>query len=243
MASLHSLVGAAGLALVAGWTSGASAQNCAGFTDVPASSSFCPNVEWLKNRGITLGCTSTTLYCPTDPVTRLSMSAFMNRLGKALSPEVLTVESAAGAMVLPAAAPLPRTCATADSTATNYPRSVTIHASLTALANASAVAWRAFVAYSYDNGATWLTVGVPLIAMRASSAANQWSGASPALTFDLEPNLPYRFAITLQRDDLLPGTTGNFMQTHCMLTATIDNRNGTSSPFDTVAAARAGSSR
>ena len=41
-----------------------------------------------KNRAITTGCTSTTLYCPTDNVSRLAMAAFMNRLGDALTPEV-----------------------------------------------------------------------------------------------------------------------------------------------------------
>ena len=65
---------------------------CVGFTDVEDTSSFCPNVEWLKNRAITLGCTSTTTYCPSDPVTRLSMAVFMNRLGKALTPVVLHKE-------------------------------------------------------------------------------------------------------------------------------------------------------
>src|SRR5438477_9827195 len=38
------------------------AAPCAGFTDVADTSGFCPNVEWLKNRQITLGCTSPTLY-------------------------------------------------------------------------------------------------------------------------------------------------------------------------------------
>jgi len=57
------------------------AAPCAGFTDVDDSSPFCVNVEWMKSRNITLGCTSTTLYCPNDPVTRLSMAVFMYRLG------------------------------------------------------------------------------------------------------------------------------------------------------------------
>ncbi len=69
----------------------AMAQNCAGFTDVVddgvAPGAFCPNVQWVKNRSITLGCTSATLYCPTNNVTRLQMAAFMNRLGTALTPD------------------------------------------------------------------------------------------------------------------------------------------------------------
>lgn len=57
------------------------AAPCAGFTDVDDSSSFCTSVAWMKNRGITLGCTSATLYCPNDYVTRLQMAAFLYRLG------------------------------------------------------------------------------------------------------------------------------------------------------------------
>jgi hypothetical protein len=59
----------------------AHAAPCAGFTDVDDSSSFCVNVVWVKNRNITLGCTSPTLYCPNNAVTRLQMAAFLNRLG------------------------------------------------------------------------------------------------------------------------------------------------------------------
>lgn len=56
------------------------AAPCAGFTDVDDSSGFCVNVEWMRNRGITLGLTPTQ-YDPNSPVTRLQMAAFMYRLG------------------------------------------------------------------------------------------------------------------------------------------------------------------
>ena len=76
-----------GVALVLSLVSTASsALPCAGFTDVDDTSPFCANVTWLKNRGITLGCTSATLYCPNDFVSRLQMAAFMNRLGDSLFP-------------------------------------------------------------------------------------------------------------------------------------------------------------
>ena len=58
----------------------ANAAPCAGFIDVDDASTFCANVTWIKNRGITLGCTANQ-YCPDAPVTRLQMAAFMNRLG------------------------------------------------------------------------------------------------------------------------------------------------------------------
>jgi hypothetical protein len=36
------------------------ASNCGSFTDVAAGDSYCGSVEWLKNRGVTTGCTGTT---------------------------------------------------------------------------------------------------------------------------------------------------------------------------------------
>jgi S-layer homology domain len=56
------------------------AQNCDGFTDVPASSPFCPDVIWLAEYGITNGC-APSQFCPNEDVTRLQMAAFMHRLG------------------------------------------------------------------------------------------------------------------------------------------------------------------
>lgn len=48
------------------------------FTDVPASSPFCPWIEELARRGITGGCNDTE-YCPGNPVTRAQMAAFVVR--------------------------------------------------------------------------------------------------------------------------------------------------------------------
>lgn len=77
---MRSIVAGIGACAAAFWTSLAIAAPCAGFTDVDSASPFCVNVEWLKARSITLGCTA-TLYCPNDPVTRLQMAAFLYRLG------------------------------------------------------------------------------------------------------------------------------------------------------------------
>jgi len=55
------------------------AQTCTPFTDVLASSAFCTNIQWLYNRGITLGCAAGK-YCPADLVRRDQMAAFLNRL-------------------------------------------------------------------------------------------------------------------------------------------------------------------
>ena len=83
---MRKFIGVAGFGLLGLLSSTAQAAPCAGFTDVDDTSPFCGNVTWLKNRGITLGCTSTTLFCPSDFVSRLQMAAFMNRLGDSLFP-------------------------------------------------------------------------------------------------------------------------------------------------------------
>ena len=72
------------------------AAPCAGFTDVNDTDPFCPNVAWIKSRGITLGCTA-RLYCPDIAVSRLAMAAFLNRLGDVvLPPNVIWVASVGG---------------------------------------------------------------------------------------------------------------------------------------------------
>ena len=71
------------------------AQSCAGFGDVDLEDAACSNVEWIRNRGVTLGCVAGTSYCPSGNVTRLQMAAFMNRLGSALTPDVRIVEATA----------------------------------------------------------------------------------------------------------------------------------------------------
>jgi hypothetical protein len=49
------------------------------FTDVPASSVFYTQVEWMKAHGISTGNADGT-YAPLDPVTRQAMAAFLQRL-------------------------------------------------------------------------------------------------------------------------------------------------------------------
>jgi hypothetical protein len=67
------------------------------FTDIATTDSFCTNAEWLKNRGISLGCGGTD-YCPNDFVLRSQMALFMNRLGVTLSPAVTLTQGAAGSL-------------------------------------------------------------------------------------------------------------------------------------------------
>jgi hypothetical protein len=55
------------------------------FTDVPHSHPFYNEISRLSSRGVTLGC-STNTYCPTDPVTREQMAAFIIRALGEFSP-------------------------------------------------------------------------------------------------------------------------------------------------------------
>lgn len=89
----HVLVLFAGCVLA----SSALAAPCAGFDDVEDTNDFCSNVTWIKNRGITLGC-SPGLYCPDALVTRLSMAAFLNRLGEVLVPPRIVTVGVTGGM-------------------------------------------------------------------------------------------------------------------------------------------------
>ncbi|HVF63122.1 MAG TPA: hypothetical protein VNE58_03915 [Casimicrobiaceae bacterium] len=96
------------------------------FADIAQSDFFCTNAEWLKNRGITLGCNQAgTLYCPGDVVTRGTMAAFMNRLGVALTPLRLGLQGGIAPVTLaaPPGASFVPVCVTATQAAVNYPRS------------------------------------------------------------------------------------------------------------------------
>lgn len=228
--SLTKAVVAAACLLAAG---GASAQQCVGFTDVFASDPFCPNVEWLRNRAITLGCNATE-YCPTNAVSRLAMAAFMNRLGRALTPEVLHRQVSFGAVVVPGEAPDPLLlrCGTDDTPASVYPRQAVVNATLTGLSDGNEVQFRTFLVVSTDSGTTFQLLDlVNSVAPRATAGTNDWGGAAMTEYVALQPNTVYRFAIGVRRDNVAAGSTGNFATGRCQLTATIFNRNGTLSPF------------
>lgn len=89
MASSRARLPMLSLAILLGATAPALAAPCAGFSDVSDGDAFCTYVDWIRNRGITQGC-SPGLYCPSSDVTRLQMAAFLNRLGDALAPTFIS---------------------------------------------------------------------------------------------------------------------------------------------------------
>ena len=226
---LKSFVAASALLLAVVASGGAAAQACAGFTDVPSSDPFCPNVEWLKNRGITLGCTSATLYCPSGNVTRLSMAAFMNRLGTALTPVSLTPGTAAAAAVNLNASPV--LCQTADYAVTGFPRRAYVQgATNLSLPTPAGVDVMSRVMVSTNSGASWTPIA------NTDQYATLYPGQSPGNHVALAPfgwvdvnvGQTVRFGLQVARFDA--GTSN--VTASCQVSAQVANRNGTSSPLD-----------
>jgi hypothetical protein len=210
---------------------------CVGFTDVDSSSGFCPNVEWLKNRAITTGCTSVSLYCPAEIVTRLSMSAFLQRLGNALTPTLISGYNSGSFLDID---PQPVICPTALHTPA-FPR--------TAHGTGMVLAWTA-AAVSMD-------VDVTLVGRSGGSGPwNPVAGGVPG-SFSVQGNGMYKSAVVLlPPQPLTPGTgyewglrvgrrsgsatAGDFAGWNCQIHVESENRIAGSSPFDQEAAGSVG---
>ena len=214
----------------------ASAQSCAGFTDVPASSGFCANVEWLKNRAITTGCASPpnppNSYCPSDSVTRLQMAAFMNRLGTALTPVLhfaqdLDLTGTLGTGPAPAGS-AGVVCSTANIAVTNFPRKVLINGAGSFAAEAGG-RFGLYPVFSTDDGASWSLVGLNAWISHETSAGGQNFGLPATAALDLDVGTSYRFALYFRR---LTGTAVNYIDGECSMTVAVFSRDGTASPFD-----------
>jgi hypothetical protein len=198
---------------------------CAGFTDVDATSPFCPNVDWLKNRAVTLGCTTTTLYCPDNLVSRLSMAAFMNRLGVALTPAIVYNEASGGTFDLDT--PPAAVCQTASIPSTTFPRAAHAGALLTAQLAATPATVALKIVQSIDNGMTW----TPLNLVPASVGGSaKWANAA-VWTSDVQlaPGTSYRFGLRVERAS--GGGTGDLTSWSCQLRVMVSSRTGTSSPY------------
>jgi len=219
------------------------AQNCAGFTDVAddGPTGFCPSVEWLKNRAITLGCT-TTLYCPNNDVTRLQMAAFMNRLGTALTPVFLRKRET-GATLGALNYSGPQTVCETDVTppatgfpVTGYPRTAIITGLLNVFTPNGPFDLEASIVFSTNNGANWsnaptgdgfaygsLYASVPGTGTPGTLFAPPYDISLRPFTFiDLDVGQSYRFAI----QGLRKAGTGDTATTYCELHVQIVNRNG-----------------
>jgi hypothetical protein len=205
-------------------------QACAGFTDVSSTAGFCPNVEWLKNRAITLGCTSATLYCPNDVVTRASMSAFMNRLGTALTPFEVPKVAADSQGVVNLATPY--VCgATGDFqiAAGGYPRRAYFNSKVNVYDPTANAALVIDSVISEDSGVTWTLVqdSDTYQTVRAGGSPPDDFSTYPFGYVDLAVNKTYRFATRVSRT----AGTGN-VNVYCVTRVQIMNRNSATTPFD-----------
>ena len=195
---------------------------CAGFTDVDGAPPFCPAVDWLRNRAITLGCTSTTLFCPQNPVTRLQMAAFMNRLGNALTPAIV-YQHATGATL--AGTPYTPVCMTGDVAAASYPRTASLGAVFNMLADA-ATEIELDAGISLDGGATWQIDGIQQ--EMSGSGTSRWvAGTTWTGNQLLEAGEAYRFAllVTLKPGAAQPGAWS------CQLKAIVASTTGVGPPY------------
>jgi len=224
------LVRGAGLAaLLALAAPAAQAAPCAGFADVDDSDAitgpFCTSVQWIKNRGVTLGCVLTPqlLYCPFDNVTRLQMAAFMKRLGDALTPIRLSNDLRPGAVDLDANVVV---CQTADFVVTNFPRTAYADATLSMTAPAD-VSFAGELVISLDAGAIWTALNT--FPSFGSAPANQFGTLSDIGSRDLDEGRTVRFGLRLRRGGVASAV--NLTDSRCQMRVMIYSRTGAAPPI------------
>ena len=197
------------------------AAPCAGFSDVDDSSVFCVNVEWIKNRAVTLGCTATT-YCANDAVSRLAMAAFMNRLGTALTPRSFRTASSGVTLDIDVE---PRLCETGVPPSFDFPRRAFVDVAFSASAPAETT-------YSIDivyrtGPSDWTALNA--YPVRATVGPGQWASASLLGQFDIGAQQGALVAIRVSRGT--PSGTGVLSEMTCEVRAIVHNRNGDAAPY------------
>jgi hypothetical protein len=225
-----------------------SAAPCAGFIDVddanPGQAPFCGNVAWMKNRLVTTGCATANSYCPNDNVIRLSMAAFMNRLGNALTPRNLTANNSGSGLNLEIPTQLCTVSSLLAPAEADFVRTAHGVGVITAGCSSACPAfapdggaphdagdldYTVGIVESQDNGVTWAPVS-PLIAV--SVAASTIKTATVFLPpRALSPAAPRQWALRIGR---LAGSaaTTDIGSWACQMQVRIENRVTSSAPFD-----------
>jgi hypothetical protein len=196
------------------------AHNCVGFVDLEGEDPFCPNVEWIKNRGITLGCAATS-FCPDDYVQRITMAAFMNRLGNALEPRFA---HAAQALVQASVNAGNRVCATTPVAIGGYPRVASPVGSMLYISSSASAIYGARLVYSVDGGTVWNDwTSVDSVGSASGNGFTSLSPTANALILDVGQTA--LFAI-------LPVAFGGTVSAAgCELTVRMDSHTGAASPY------------
>jgi hypothetical protein len=199
-----------------GATEYAYSVQCDGFADVAGNSPFCASVSWMKNRAVTLGCGGAN-YCPDNNVSRLSMAAFMKRLGDALSGTSILRVVSTGALDFATA---PVVCQTDPIAAATAPRRAVLDVIFAGLAGADNLA-RVQLMVSEDGGTTW--TDTQLFTPRATFRAGQWRNVRAAGHRDVEAGKAVRFGVHMS---LPGGGAGGVTDSTCRLRVRLENSAG-----------------
>jgi hypothetical protein len=195
--------------------------DCGGFSDVPGGATYCNSVQWLNNRGITLGCTANQ-YCPNDSVTRAQMALFLNRLGNVMEPLVGELQGNSGALNLDSS---PIVCQTGAIAAASYPRITTVNWAFSGQST-DAVQFDGRLVASVNGGATWLVLDSQF--MRGSSEVTAtWVPLAGNNTYPLAAGASVQFGLRLDR----VSGPGNFNMTSCHMQTLTFSQTGLTSPF------------
>lgn len=198
-----------------------SAAACAGFDDVDSASAFCPSVEWIRNRNVTLGCT-VNQYCPNDYVNRLQMAAFLSRLGSALTPIVLSSDLSLDATdIVPGAV----VCMSGNGFAFAHPARATLDVVISAMATTDSSI--ALTLLTSTDGQSWTAVSPDPVLSDLS--ANRWLAIEDVGSYDISPGSSPIFAIGISRE----GAAGasSLQGLRCKLRVRIVGETGTQSPY------------
>jgi hypothetical protein len=197
-------------------------QPCAGFTDVDAASPFCASVEWMHNRLITTGCGGDR-YCPDAEVTRLSMAAFLSRLGGSLTVDATAIEESPGALDL---GTTPIVCRTRALPASTAPASLTLDAVLRALATGPGSV-SVQIVRRLSGSTAWQTASGG--GQRVSVRANRWSNVRVLGHLDVEAGQAVEYGVMLLAEG---AGSAPLADSSCHLLVRRGNRNPPYSPFD-----------
>lgn len=197
-------------------------QFCVNFVDVPASDEFCEEIEWIKNRGVTLGCTATE-YCPNNNVLRSQMAAFMNRLGNVLQPTILRVQDNAFDGTYN---PSDAGCVSNPFEVTGYPRQASFAATLMNFnANATKTIQGRLVFSTAGSTGPWQSTG-DFVMWQTVEPAERSTLPLIGGPLNLDVGQTYHFAIETQTNDPAATVSGE-----CQLNVRIESRTGATSPF------------
>lgn len=193
---------------------------CGSFGDIDVTSPFCANVEWLRNRGITLGCTISA-YCPGFAVTRLVMAAFLDRFGSAVTSQTLVAQLELGTVQF---GPGQVLCETPLLQPTAFPRGADVDV-VFAATSAANVDLTISPVYSLDGGLTWQPIASTPV--RTTVAAGRWRNVRALGQMDLDAGQSAQFGVRVMAAD--PGTY-TLSNATCNVRARIASRDASALP-------------